>query len=435
MRIKQISVTNLFGIFDHVIPMNMDERVTLIHGPNGFGKTILLKMINGFFDADYSAFRLVPFDSFVMEFDDKSSVLLSKPISKKKRGRNGPSLKIEFTDANKKTHAYSPNQEYVVRRWPHVPEYIVEEDYPERRIVRRAVRPITREEAVYLEDFPGRLRHYFRTEEEKERPAWIQELQSQFNVRFLDAERLLAPQQEGKEKLRVKRAVSDYSEELASTIGSTLARYGQLSQSLDRSFPRRLVQERGPSSINDEALRTKLNQLEEKRLRLVEAGLLARETTDVQIPQEIRDDKKLVLSVYVEDVEEKLAVFDEIAEKLDLIKSIINQRFLYKNLTIDKDQGFVFTTSNGKPLSPTDLSSGEQHELVLLYELLFKCKRDSLFLIDEPELSLHVKWQTQFLQDLQNIAKLGALDVLLATHSPEIITDRWDLTVELKGPD
>ncbi|MDF5732730.1 MAG: AAA family ATPase [Rhizonema sp. PD38] len=80
------------------------------------------------------------------------------------------------------------------------------------------------------------------------------------------------------------------------------------------------------------------------------------------------------------------------------------------------------------------MSSGEQHELVLLYELLFKVQPDSLVLIDEPELSLHVGWQIQFLKDLQEITGLAYLDILMATHSPDIIQDRWDLTVELKGP-
>jgi predicted ATP-binding protein involved in virulence len=45
-----------------------------------------------------------------------------------------------------------------------------------------------------------------------------------------------------------------------------------------------------------------------------------------------------------------------------------------------------------------------------------------------------VGWQAQFLRDLQEITKLTDLDVLMATHSPDIIQDRWDLTVELKGP-
>jgi predicted ATP-binding protein involved in virulence len=79
------------------------------------------------------------------------------------------------------------------------------------------------------------------------------------------------------------------------------------------------------------------------------------------------------------------------------------------------------------------LSSGEQHELVLLYELLFKVEPKSLVLIDEPELSLHVGWQVSFLKDLQEVIKLADLDILMATHSPDIIQDRWDLTVELQG--
>lgn len=81
------------------------------------------------------------------------------------------------------------------------------------------------------------------------------------------------------------------------------------------------------------------------------------------------------------------------------------------------------------------LSSGEQHELVLLYELLFKVGRDSLILLDEPELSLHVVWQQQFLDELQQIAELSGFNVIIATHSPQIIHDRWDLTVELTGPE
>jgi predicted ATP-binding protein involved in virulence len=71
---------------------------------------------------------------------------------------------------------------------------------------------------------------------------------------------------------------------------------------------------------------------------------------------------------------------------------------------------------------------------VLLYELLFKTMPNALVLIDEPELSLHVAWQVEFLKDLTRVVKLAAFDVILATHSPQIINDRWDLAVELKGP-
>ena len=71
---------------------------------------------------------------------------------------------------------------------------------------------------------------------------------------------------------------------------------------------------------------------------------------------------------------------------------------------------------------------------MMLYELLFKVKPDSLVLVDEPELSLHILWQQMFIRDLQDIIRLADFDVLIATHSPQIIHDRWDLTVELQGP-
>lgn len=142
-------------------------------------------------------------------------------------------------------------------------------------------------------------------------------------------------------------------------------------------------------------------------------------------------------------MENKLNVFSEIASKLELFRRIINKKYAYsyKEMNFSKEKGFVLTScdrpdspSDPKKLSPTDLSSGEQHELVLFYELLFKVKPDSLVLIDEPELSIHVGWQVEFLRDLQEITKLADLDILMATHSPDIIQDRWDLTVELKGP-
>jgi predicted ATP-binding protein involved in virulence len=61
-------------------------------------------------------------------------------------------------------------------------------------------------------------------------------------------------------------------------------------------------------------------------------------------------------------------------------------------------------------------------------------KPNSLILIDEPEISLHILWQQQFLRDLQEIAGIENYDVLIATHSPQIVYDRSDLTVSLEGP-
>jgi predicted ATP-dependent endonuclease of OLD family len=71
---------------------------------------------------------------------------------------------------------------------------------------------------------------------------------------------------------------------------------------------------------------------------------------------------------------------------------------------------------------------------VLAYDLLFNVKPDALVLIDEPEISLHVAWQQQFLNDIARIAEVASLRFIIATHSPQIIHKWWAQAVAL-GPD
>ena len=230
-------------------------------------------------------------------------------------------------------------------------------------------------------------------------------------------------------------AVSVYSLELAAAIKATLAESAELSQDLDRSFPRRVVTQDNTRSLTAEQLREQLDNIDTKRSYLVQAGLLEPgQEGDIGVSSQIDDQMMTVLSVYVKDAWQKLSVFDDMAERLDLLKKMINERFLYKTLDVSREKGFVFINPRGNEVPVTGLSSGEQHRLVLLYELLFKTPEGSLILIDEPELSLHVAWQESFLRDIQEIANIRNFDVLIATHSPQIISDRWDLTVELKGP-
>lgn len=71
----------------------------------------------------------------------------------------------------------------------------------------------------------------------------------------------------------------------------------------------------------------------------------------------------------------------------------------------------------------------------MIYELLFKVKSSSLILIDEPELSLHVAWQKKFISDIQKIQTLKNMTFVIATHSPQIINDKWSLVQDLAARD
>ncbi|MBT9523423.1 MAG: ATP-binding protein [Dechloromonas sp.] len=70
-------------------------------------------------------------------------------------------------------------------------------------------------------------------------------------------------------------------------------------------------------------------------------------------------------------------------------------------------------------LSIVDASSGEQQLLSSLFGLVAEMQDDALVLIDEPELSLHPSWQTQFLDLLSLVIRpFNGCHVLVATHSP-----------------
>ncbi|MFG1993408.1 AAA family ATPase [Actinoplanes sp. NPDC048988] len=93
------------------------------------------------------------------------------------------------------------------------------------------------------------------------------------------------------------------------------------------------------------------------------------------------------------------------------------------------------TDEDGFELSADQLSSGEQHELVLIYDLLFNVGPKSLVLIDEPELSLHVAWQQRFLSDITQISDINGLYFVVATHSPQIVHKNWSRMVALGSVD
>ena len=77
------------------------------------------------------------------------------------------------------------------------------------------------------------------------------------------------------------------------------------------------------------------------------------------------------------------------------------------------------------------LSSGEKHDFIMFYELIFNSGENSVFLIDEPEISLHVAWQMEFINVLEKICELNGMQAIIATHSPDIVNGHDDLLISL----
>lgn len=74
-------------------------------------------------------------------------------------------------------------------------------------------------------------------------------------------------------------------------------------------------------------------------------------------------------------------------------------------------------TAEGSQFSVAGLSSGQKHLLVLY--LTAASLVDSVLLIDEPEISLHQRWEVSLIEDILSVSK--RMQLIVATHSGEIV--------------
>ena len=447
MRLKTLSVENLFGLFDHAIHFRLEDHTTIIHAPNGYGKTVLLKLIAGFFGGSLAIFRQVEFKNAVFQFDDGSTLTIRQ--RERKRDDNAPqkgdhraysfSLKAE---GDMKPKEFDPWGKDDKAERLHVSPHFFERYVPFLvQIGSSEFRDLRTGEIMGYFEAIDKYSEYLPPSvlEQRRLPPWLDRVRKSVHCRLIETQRLLTVSD--KEKRRTDRddapmvpAVKTNSEELTALIENTLAESGRLSQQLERTFPNRLLRRSGPP-FSEEDLRRRLAALEQRRARLTNAGLLDESDDPTYIPTNtFTEETRRILSEYVVDSEKKLEVFDNLLPRIELIRELINTRFQFKTLSINRKSGFVLIDVKKRPVALESLSSGEQHELVLFYNLLFKTKKDTLLLIDEPEISPHIAWQKKFLSDLRQIIQLSPMDIVLSTHSPQLIGGHMDLAIHLRGP-
>jgi predicted ATP-binding protein involved in virulence len=419
--LKCIGIKGLFGKFDYEIELKK-EGITILTGPNGYGKTTILKIIHAFATNNFFFFFQLPFKEITLSNQDNEKVILSKKHSKNDDDLLNISIGGKITPLTKKETKI--NKEFI-RRIPYIHQ--IDED---QWIDRRTDSLLTRDKII--EDYPEiGLRYISKKIEELVKKSWFPEVylireqrlirkvsEKRKNLRYYDDERI---------RESLSNTIEEYARELSGAMKETLAQASKKGQELDSSFPRRLFQEQ--KEVTGKQFNERYDRIKEKQKLLSVYGLSS--VDEDNHTSFIKANAKALL-VYLDDTEKKLKVFDDLSKKIEIFFSIIERRaFAFKKLNISPDFGFKFTTEDGNTLSLTDLSSGEQQEVVLLYELLFRVKPDSLVLIDEPEISLHVAWQKEVLNDLLEIITIKNITIITATHSPQIIGNHWDLVVDL----
>lgn len=466
---------------------NKQGRIKILIGPNGWGKTNILEMIKTAFSQNYYHYLKKDFESIKFDFSNSTSIVFRKSknsiyldyINTKGKRVSSPviSEKDFFETRKKARHGRDPNDTRF-QRLAYIATDIISDEFevkptPRGLLIEDEFHPWSSVLDNYGHLLPKSIvRDLCEMDPHKSIgiPKPAMNLLRSTKIKFIETQRLLIEIPKSKRDMHsstsfypseendvdLKRKVNQISRDLLRKIEKQARNSNVKSQELEKSFPVRLLDEiskrrRESYSIDIPELENELKNLQKTRMEFENAGIL--EPTQEIFDQEIDINEEIaaVFKVYVDDVRSRFEYFTELYSKINLFKRIINFQFSHKRIQISRKKGiqFVSTTilrplddniqiessgedeSNKKMIGVKSLSSGEQHLLVLFYDLIFNVKRGTLILIDEPEISLHVAWQKEFVSWLNQIADLNDLRVIIATHSPQIIGKNINLTVDL----
>lgn len=143
-----------------------------------------------------------------------------------------------------------------------------------------------------------------------------------------------------------------------------------------------------------------------------------------------------IVDIAAEAEKQKAEVMSSIELYLNTVNDFISTSDFEKKIEINIDGRMYFKTKDSeKSLSIQYLSSGERQLIVFFANLIFGVKdtTSGIFVVDEPELSLHLSWQKVFVKKALEVNK--NVQFIFATHAPEIIGNYRDKSKKLQRKD
>lgn len=439
LTIKSIEIVKLFGTINHQIEFSKEDDITILLGQNGVGKTAILRLLNMVFNHQLSSLTEIPFQSAVISFYEGKELHID--LSK------GDAYDVKDYELSNgdflNTTTCGQIAENVRETLRNIRGYISANyrNDDEIWIDRNSGDCLSSEELVWRcqEKHPGWL-----VDLKDIYPIWLYDIIDDMHVNFIQTQRLqtlsatiIPGKVVNRNSLEYQNTLILIANEMKERLAKIQQEYGQKASELDESYPYRLVdslQEYTYTKSDLNTLKKSLDELEEKRERLKEAGLINKSKWQSRkLNTSTRSQYVLkAISLHVEDTQEKFAILEAELERIELFRSLINERFLNKIVVVNSTEGIcIESTETGFDIPLEKLSSGEKHLMVLYYDMIFKFESGTLVLVDEPEISLHVSWQKRFVSEMKKIMKVNGLKAIIATHSPTLIGRYWGLTREL----
>ena len=410
-----IKFEKLFGRFDYDVIFN-SEGLTILTGPNGYGKSTILKSIEaiGKEFVGVMFFMGLDFKKITVNFENGRDIVIEKKNSK-----------LIINHITIEGEVFQNDLEDIIDRRMKISR-IDENRWFDRR------RGIIFTPNDYISDLYTREMRNVEGEVDinvhsTELMDLLKEMKQLVGeIYFIKEQRLIRENKNRRDEQEVVNVIEELPTQFKELMQNVQQDYSMVANKLDSTYPNRLFETEEGISESDYKIK-----MQEMALKF--ESLSKYDLSSMQEPVNFifKEEHAKALKVYFDDFEVKYHVYEDFINKLDLYTDIINHRLAFKTMRISKKFGISVVDENGKNLKLTQLSSGEKQEIVLFYDLIFGTKENVLLLIDEPEISLHIMWQKKFMDDLLRIIDYKGFNVIVATHSPQIINNHWDRQVDL----
>jgi energy-coupling factor transporter ATP-binding protein EcfA2 len=460
--IKRISVSMLFGRYSYDIDMpdgaGESGRLALLHGDNGSGKTTILRILWDVLSTEEqkghkSAVARAPFRTFDVIYSDGRAVRVEK---------EGTRLTGAFTITVSSIGKLPVTANFIVDKGMNVSPT---NDYGVNRERASFATKTDSGELVYFEsnevdgadddasdkpESPMRTVMGFLRELSPKPPVLLADDRCLHSDQLAvedykrtsrppDYERV-SPTERTAEELRT--ALRRLSRRITTMTSNAQASGFQEEASIYKDVLLRLGQ--GPKddtyrSADADSVEVLIQNLSKDVPRFAEFGLVSQFEPDVirgllsAVPAINRQAAYDIIFPYLESLQARLGVLNEAEALIRSFVTHANKYLKHKKLSFNAGKGFHVLSDHGlnRVLRPTSLSSGERQMLLLLCSAMLARWESSLFLIDEPELSLGVVWQRKILSSLLELTADTNIQFIVATHSIEIVTANASSLVRL----
>lgn len=423
----------LFGRFNY--DFNFNEDVTIITGPNGYGKSTILRTIDAISKGINGINYFVNLNFEEMEFSNlKTNQKIAIKKTNEKLYVNDYELDLDFF---KNIMFYILQEErYYIRRIDDntvydkrkdqlytLEEYILN-NFSENEFNNRS------DEFFFNMDFRYNFSKKFKDKDINKNLKAVQEIKEKKeivkNIYYIKEQRLIITDEKKKREEEDIEFIKQLPGKLKKIIAEVSNNYSAISNKLDSSYPDRLFSTE--VGITEDDYGKEMDKMKEILEKIKKFDI-----SDIQLSKNLgfKDEHSKALKIYFEDFQQKYKVYEQFIEQLELFTTIINSRLNFKKIKISRDNGIIVIDDNEAEIELRKLSSGEQQEIVLFYKLIFDVEENELLLIDEPEISLHILWQKKFMDDLLRIISQKKIRVIVATHSPQIISNHLDKQIDL----